>query len=100
MQAVLRGAATASFSGAFTRSGVVWPDPRIGQLGRRKENVGHLPEDRAENLNRNWQNGALWSNDPEAVTLTGELPEEEYRFHATIAVAAGGLVLSGDDLLG
>jgi hypothetical protein len=28
------------------------------------------------------------------VTLSGALPEEEYRFHATMAVAAGGLVLS------
>jgi alpha-galactosidase len=26
------------------------------------------------------------------------MPMEEYRFHATMTVAAGGLVLSGDDL--
>src|SRR5207249_4563463 len=37
-------------------------------------------------------------NDPDAITLSGTLPEEQYRFHATMAVAAGGLVLSGDDL--
>jgi alpha-galactosidase len=51
-----------------------------------------------QNLNRNWQNGKLWWNDPAAVTLSGDLPPEEYRFHASVAVAAGGLVLSGDDL--
>jgi alpha-galactosidase len=51
-----------------------------------------------QNLNRNWQNGKLWWNDPDAVTLSGTMPEEQYRFHATMAVAAGGLILSGDDL--
>lgn len=51
-----------------------------------------------QNLSRNWQNGTLWWNDPDAVTLSGSLPEEEYRFHATMAFAAGGMILSGDDL--
>lgn len=51
-----------------------------------------------QNLSRNWQNGKLWWNDPDAVTLSGSLPEEEYRFHATMAFAAGGMILSGDDL--
>ena len=51
-----------------------------------------------QNLNRNWQNGKLWWNDPDAVTLSGTMPDEQYRFHSTMAVAAGGLVLSGDDL--
>ena len=30
--------------------------------------------------------------------LTGDLTEEEFRFHATATYASGGLVLSGDDL--
>ncbi|MDZ4798158.1 MAG: alpha-galactosidase [Bryobacteraceae bacterium] len=51
-----------------------------------------------QNLSRNWQNGKLWWNDPDAVTLSGSLPEEEYRFHATVAFASGGMILSGDDL--
>jgi alpha-galactosidase len=51
-----------------------------------------------QNLNRNWQNGKLWWNDPDAVTLSGNMLPEEYRFHASVAIAAGGLVLSGDDL--
>jgi alpha-galactosidase len=51
-----------------------------------------------QNLNRNWQNGRLWWNDPDAVVLTGELSEDEYRFHATVIYASGGMILSGDDL--
>jgi alpha-galactosidase len=51
-----------------------------------------------ENLNRNWQNGRLWWNDPDCVVLTGKLSEDEYRFHATALYATGGMLLSGDDL--
>ena len=51
-----------------------------------------------QNLSRNWQNGRLWWNDPDAVVLTGNLPEEEFRFHATAVYATGGMTLSGDDL--
>jgi alpha-galactosidase len=53
-----------------------------------------------ENLMRNWQNGRLWWNDPDAVVLMGELSEEEFRFHATALFASGGMMLSGDDLTG
>ncbi|MFL6467149.1 MAG: glycoside hydrolase family 36 protein [Pyrinomonadaceae bacterium] len=51
-----------------------------------------------QNLNRNWQNGRLWWNDPDAVCLMGELPDNEFEFHATAIYASGGMVLSGDDL--
>jgi alpha-galactosidase len=51
-----------------------------------------------ENLGRNWQNGRLWWNDPDAVCLTGDLGIEEKRFHATAIWASGGMLLSGDDL--
>jgi alpha-galactosidase len=51
-----------------------------------------------QNLWRNWQNGRLWWNDPDAVVLSGDLAEEEYRFHATSIYASGGMILSGDDL--
>lgn len=51
-----------------------------------------------QNLLRNWQNGRLWWNDPDAVVLAGELSEEEFRFHATAIHATGGMLLSGDDL--
>jgi alpha-galactosidase len=51
-----------------------------------------------QNLMRNWQNGTLWWNDPDAVVLTGDLPEEEFRFHVSAIYATGGMILSGDDL--
>jgi alpha-galactosidase len=51
-----------------------------------------------QNLNRNWQNGRLWWNDPDAVCLMGEMPAEEFQLHATVIFASGGMVLSGDDL--
>jgi alpha-galactosidase len=51
-----------------------------------------------QTLNRNWQNGRLWWNDPDAVLLTGDLTDDEFLFHATAAYASGGMVLSGDDL--
>jgi alpha-galactosidase len=51
-----------------------------------------------QNLSRNWQNGRLWWNDPDAIVLTGNLSEDEFRFHASAVFASGGLILSGDDL--
>jgi alpha-galactosidase len=44
------------------------------------------------------ENGRLWWNDPDAVVLTGDLTEDEIRFHATAIYASGGMILSGDDL--
>ena len=51
-----------------------------------------------ENLQRAWQNGRLWWNDPDCVLLSGTLPENEVQFHATVVAATGGMVFSGDDL--
>jgi alpha-galactosidase len=51
-----------------------------------------------QNLLRNWQNGRLWWNDPDAICLTGDQPEHEFLFHATAIYATGGMALSGDDL--
>jgi alpha-galactosidase len=51
-----------------------------------------------QNLSRNWQNGRLWWNDPDAVVLAGELNDAECQFHATAIYASGGMVLSGDDM--
>jgi alpha-galactosidase len=51
-----------------------------------------------QNLSRNWQNGRLWWNDPDAVVLAGELTDAECQFHATAIYASGGMLLSGDDL--
>ena len=52
--------------------------------------MGRLPESARRTLNRNWQNGRLWWNDPEAFTLSGHMPETEYRFHAAAVMASGG----------
>ena len=30
--------------------------------------------------------------------LTGDLPDDEFQFHATAIYATGGMILSGDDL--
>jgi alpha-galactosidase len=51
-----------------------------------------------QNLMRNWQNGRLWWNDPDAICLMGELTPAEFQFHATVIYASGGMLLSGDDL--
>src|SRR6185437_6159826 len=37
-------------------------------------------------------------NDSDAVVLTGDLPDNEFQFHATAIYASGGMLLSGDDL--
>lgn len=67
-----------------------------------------------EGFCRNWQNGILWINDPDCVTIeetaiqladaaghiTGQgevLANEEFLFHASYIYASGGMVLSGDD---
>lgn len=49
-----------------------------------------------ENLMRGWQNGRLWWNDPDCLLLTGDLPEAQFVYHATVLYATGGMVLSGD----
>ena len=51
-----------------------------------------------QNLSRNWQNGRFWWNDSDAIVLTGDLPDNEFQFHATAIYASGGMLLSGDDL--
>jgi alpha-galactosidase len=51
-----------------------------------------------ENLNRGWQNGRLWINDPDCILLAGDnkIPDNEWLFHATAVHAVGGMVLDGD----
>jgi len=50
-----------------------------------------------ENLNRVWLNGRQWASDPDCVLLTdANLPPHAWQFHATIAHAVDGLILSGD----
>jgi alpha-galactosidase len=99
MQAILRGAGDSFILGC---NHPIWPS--LGLIhGSRSSNDIKRSWDRVkttaqQNLLRNWQNGRLWWNDPDAVVLTGDLTDDEFRFHATAIYATGGMVLSGDDL--
>jgi alpha-galactosidase len=99
MQAILQGAEDSFILGC---NHPIWAS--LGLIhGSRSSNDIKRSWDRVQstarqNLSRNWQNGRLWWNDPDAVVLTGDLTEAEFTFHATTIFASGGMVLSGDDL--
>jgi alpha-galactosidase len=107
MQAIGRGAGDGFLLGC---NHPIWPS--IGVIhGSRSSNDIKRSWDRIlstarQNLSRNWQNGRLWWNDPDAVVLapdlsdgvTNALTDAECQFHATAIYATGGMVLSGDDL--
>ncbi|HXB66968.1 MAG TPA: alpha-galactosidase [Candidatus Acidoferrales bacterium] len=99
MEAVLRGAGDGFILGCnhpiWASFGLIHGSRSSGDIKRTWDTFQKVAR---QNLNRNWQNGRLWWNDPDAVTLSGDMPETEYRFHATAVMASGGLVLSGDDL--
>jgi alpha-galactosidase len=98
MTAVRTGAGEAFLLGC---NHPIWPS--IGYIhGSRSSNDTKRSWDRIastarQNLSRNWQNGRLWWNDPDAVCLS-DLPDNEFMFHATAIFASGGMILSGDDL--
>ncbi len=79
-----------------------WPSFGIAQAWRTSDDISRSWESFSrtarQNLLRNWTNGRLIWNDPDCVLLTGDLPENEFQFHATVVYASGGSVLSGDDL--
>jgi alpha-galactosidase len=99
MAAILRGAGNSFVLGC---NHPIWPS--LGLIhGSRSSNDIKRSWDRIattarQNLQRNWQNGRLWWNDPDAVVLTGSLTNDEFQFHATAIYATGGMILSGDDL--
>jgi alpha-galactosidase len=99
MQAVLRGSGDGFILGC---NHPIWPS--LGLIhGSRSSNDIKRSWDRIastgkQNLYRNWQNGRLWWNDPDAIVLMGALPVTEFQFHATVIYASGGMLLSGDDL--
>ncbi|HJZ79527.1 MAG TPA: glycoside hydrolase family 36 protein, partial [Pyrinomonadaceae bacterium] len=91
MQAVLRGAGDGFILGC---NHPIWPS--LGLIhGSRSSNDIKRSWDRIastgkQNLYRNWQNGRLWWNDPDAIVLMGDLPLTEFQFHATVIYASGG----------
>jgi alpha-galactosidase len=99
MQAILRGVENSFVLGC---NHPMWPS--LGLIhGSRSSNDIKRTWERIEttarqNLSRNWQNGRLWWNDSDAIVLTGDLPDNEFQFHATAIYASGGMLLSGDDL--
>jgi alpha-galactosidase len=99
MRAILRGAGDAFVLGC---NHPLWPSLGLIHGSRSSNDIKRSWErfssTARQNLNRNWQNGRLWWNDPDAVVLTGDLRPEEFQFHATAVYASGGMLLSGDDL--
>ena len=99
MQAVRRGAGDAFLLGC---NHPIWPSAGVIDGSRSSNDIkrtwDRIASTARQNLCRNWQNGRLWWNDPDAVVLAGDLTDAECQFHATAIYAAGGMVLSGDDL--
>jgi alpha-galactosidase len=99
MQAIRRGAGDAFLLGCnqpiWASLGLVHGSRSSNDIKRSWDRIASTAR---QNLLRNWQNGRLWWNDPDAVVLQGDLPENEFLFHATAIYASGGMVLSGDDL--
>ena len=100
MEAVVRGAGDSFLLGC---NHPIWPS--LGLIhGSRSSNDIKRTWDRIKThrhgrtCSRNWQNGRLWWNDPDAIVLAGDLTDAECQFHATAIYASGGMVLSGDDL--
>ena len=99
MEAIRRGAGDSFILGC---NHPIWPSFGLidgsRSSGDIKRTWANFKTQARQTLNRNWQNGQLWWNDPDAVLLTGALSDQEFQFHATAAYASGGMVLSGDDL--
>ncbi len=99
MQAIAHGAGDSFILGCnhpiWASAGLIHGSRSSNDIKRTWDRIKTTAE---QNLLRNWQNGRLWWNDPDAVVLTGDLPENEFIFHATAIYATGGMLLSGDDL--
>lgn len=100
MEAILRGAGQDSILLGCNHP--IWPSLGLIHASRSSNDIERSWESFTktgrENLYRGWQNGRLWWNDPDCLLLTGDLPENELVFHATLLYATGGMLLSGDDM--
>jgi alpha-galactosidase len=99
MQAILRGAGKSFILGCnhpiWASLGLIHGSRSSNDITRKWDRIATTGR---QNLYRNWQNGRLWWNDPDAIVLMGDLPEAEFQFHASVIYASGGMLLSGDDL--
>ncbi|WP_143307607.1 glycoside hydrolase family 36 protein [Chitinophaga vietnamensis] len=99
MAAILKGAGDAFILGC---NQPLWPSLGLVHGSRTSMDIKRswtiFERSGRENLYRSWQNGRLWWNDPDCLLLTGDMPDNEYRFHAALIYATGGMLLSGDDL--
>jgi alpha-galactosidase len=99
MQAILRGAGDSFILGCnhpiWASLGLIHGSRSSNDISRKWDRIASTGR---QNLFRNWQNGRLWWNDPDAIVLMGDLPLNEFQFHATAIYASGGMLLSGDDL--
>jgi alpha-galactosidase len=99
MAAVLKGTRDAFVLGC---NHPLWPSIGLIHGSRSSHDIRRdwkrIRDTARQNLSRNWQNGRLWWNDADAIVLTGDLSDDEFRFHATVIFASGGMILSGDDL--
>lgn len=103
MQAILKGTGDAFILGCnhpiWPSFGLIHGSRSSGDIKRKWDTVAKTGK---QNLSRNWQNGRLWWNDPDAIVLAEsgglDLTEDEFQLHATVIYASGGMVLSGDDL--
>jgi alpha-galactosidase len=99
MQAILRGSGDAFILGC---NHPMWPSIGVVHGSRSSNDIkrawDRISSTARQNLSRNWQNGRLWWNDPDAICLASDLSDAECQFHATAIYASGGMVLSGDDL--
>jgi alpha-galactosidase len=99
MEAIRRGAGNSFILGC---NHPIWPSLGLIDGSRSSGDIKRawptFKSEARQTLSRNWQNGRLWWNDPDAVLMTGSLSEQEFQFHATAIHASGGMVLSGDDL--
>ncbi|GGD79631.1 glycoside hydrolase family 36 protein [Paenibacillus nasutitermitis] len=115
MNAVTQGAGEGSF--LLGCNAPMWPS--LGTVhGMRTSNDvirtwGQIRSVAAEILHRNWQHGRLWINDPDVIVtanlakdqigpdgvtmqVLSQITADEFRFHATVVYASGGMVFAGD----
>ena len=102
MEAVVRGAGPGAV--ILGCNAPVWPSIGLVNAMRTSNDIGRswlsFSSTARENLNRGWQNGRLWINDPDCVVLAGRpgIASNIWQFHATAVHAVGGMVLSGDKI--